>query len=58
MNRAQFYADGFRWIGSLLEGAADHFEQAAARIAEMDPRMRREADEYLDEVRSRAHLYG
>jgi hypothetical protein len=58
MHRALWYAEGFRWIGSLFNGAADHFEEAAARIAELDPRAQRQADEYLEDVRSRAHLLG
>lgn len=58
MHRALWYAEGFRWIGSLFNGAAEHFEQAAARMAQLDPRVRREADQYLDDVRTRAHLHG
>ena len=58
MNRAQWYAEGFRWIGSLFHDAAAHFEESAARIAELDPRMRKQADEYMNDVRTRAHLHG
>jgi hypothetical protein len=58
LDRARWYAEGLRWIGSLFLGAADHFEQAAARMAAIDPRVRREAENYLDGVRTRAHLQG
>jgi hypothetical protein len=58
MNRTQWYAEGFRWIGSLFNSAADHFERSATRVAELDPRVQRAADEYLEKVRTRSHLYG
>jgi hypothetical protein len=57
-NRAHFYADGLRWIGSLFDGAASRLERNAEELAGIDPRARREADEYLNDVRSRAHLHG
>jgi hypothetical protein len=56
MNTSLWYADGLRWIGSLFNGAADHFERAATLTANLDPRAR-SADEYLSEVRNRVHHF-
>ena len=57
-DKAIWYGDGVVWIKSLVENAATHFEQAATRMVELDPRARRQADEYLEDVRARAHLIG
>jgi hypothetical protein len=57
-DKAMWYREGVAWIGALVGRAADHFEQAAGRMAELDPRARRQADEYLEDVRVRAHLIG
>ena len=56
MNTSLWYAEGLRWIGSLFNGAAEHFERAAALAAELDPR-HRPAEEYLSDVRTRVHIH-
>ncbi len=57
-SRSTWYADGLRWIGTLLTSAAEHLEQ---RAAEADP-----ADPWPDflpphervlELRNRVHYY-
>jgi hypothetical protein len=57
-NRSLFYADGLRWIGSIFNGAADKLESNAATEAPIDPRAYREIEEYVNNVRLRAHLNG
>ena len=56
MSRSIWYADGLRWIGSIFNDAAEHFERAATEVTPLDPRALREADQYVNEVRTRAHL--
>ena len=56
MNTSLWYAEGLRWIGSLFNGAADHFERAATTAVQLDPRYR-PAEEYLSEVRTRIHIH-
>ena len=57
-NRSLFYADGLRWIGSLFHGAADKLERNAALAVPLDPRAYREIENYVNDVRMRAHLNG
>ena len=57
-NRSLFYADGLRWIGSIFNGAADKLESSAATEVPIDPRAYREIEEYVNNVRLRAHLNG
>ena len=56
MNTSLWYAEGLRWIGSLFNGAADHFERAATTAVQLDPRYR-STDEYLSDVRHRIHMH-
>ena len=57
MSKATWYAEGLRWIGSILTDAADRLEDNAAAVALMDPRVYREAEDYVDNVRTRVHLH-
>jgi hypothetical protein len=53
--RSIWYADGLRWIGTLLNDAAERLERNAAPWAPLEPHVYREIEDYLGEVRSRAH---
>jgi len=54
-----WYADGLRWIGSILNGAADHLERNAAEPLEPRPPLpqHRAIDEYVSDVRHRIHVH-
>ena len=56
MSKTTWYADGLRWIGSVFNGAADHLERSASEATLVDPRALREADQYVNDVRTRAHI--
>jgi len=56
MSRTIWYADGLRWIGSIFNDAAEHLERISTETALLDPRALREADQYVNDVRTRAHL--
>lgn len=55
--RSAWYAQGLRWIGSLLSNAAERVEHKAAAFAAIDPRVHREMDQYMHDVRTRAHTH-
>ena len=57
MSKSLWYADGLRWIGSLFNDAAEHLEQVSTEATLLDPRALREADQYLNDVRTRAHVH-
>ena len=57
-DRTHFYADGLRWIGSIFNGAADRLERNVGAEAALDPREYRAIEEYVNNVRMRAHLNG
>ena len=57
MTKTLWYAEGLRWIGSLLTGAAARLERNAAPPAPLDPRVHREIDEYVRNVRHRVHIH-
>jgi hypothetical protein len=57
-NRSLFFAEGLRWIGSIFNGAAERLERNAVADAPLDPRAYREIEEYVSNVRVRAHLNG
>ena len=44
MSTTLWYADGLRWIGSLLNGAAENLERNAAESTPLDPRISREIE--------------
>ena len=52
-----WYADGLRWIGSLFHGAAEHLERRALDAPLPDPRALREADQYVNDLRTRIHIH-
>ncbi|HEY4998042.1 MAG TPA: hypothetical protein VII36_02810 [Usitatibacter sp.] len=54
-DHAPWHAEGLRWIGSLLQAAADRIERAsiAAAPCEPAPADRRRDDDLVDEVRLR-----
>ena len=57
MTKNHWYADGLRWIGSIFTDAADHLERTAAQVARLDPRVAREAETYMENVRTRVHIH-
>jgi hypothetical protein len=56
MNKSLWYADGLRWIGSVFNDAAHQLEQRAAETSHPDPRVVREIEHHLNEVRTRVHI--
>ena len=56
MSRTIWYADGLRWIGSLFNEAAEHIERVSSEMPLLDPRALREAAQYMNDVRTRAHI--
>ena len=56
-----WYVDGLRWIGTILNDAADHLERNATIPLELLPRYHapeyRAMDEYLSETRNRVHMH-
>ena len=56
MSRSLWYAEGLRWIGSLFSGAAAHLERTAAEAPALDPRVLREIDRHMNEMRTRVHI--
>ena len=55
--RNVWFADGFRWMGSVLYGVAEHLERVSTDVASLDPRISREAEAYMDAVRTRVHTH-
>ena len=56
LSKSIWYAEGLRWIGSLFNDAAERLERGATEAALLDPRALREADQYRNDVRTRAHI--
>ena len=54
-SRNHFYADGLRWIGSILTDAADRLDRNADEV--LEPRAYREIERYVDEMRTRVHVH-
>lgn len=57
LSKATWYADGLRWIGAAFNSAADRIEERATAFASIDPRVHREMDQYMHEVRTRVHTH-
>jgi hypothetical protein len=57
MTRSMWYAEGLRWIGSIFHGAAERLERTSTDIARLDPRVAREAETYMEDVRARVHIH-
>ena len=57
MGRSLWYAEGLRWIGSVFNGAAEHLERVSSQAVRLDPRVAREAEEYMEDVRTRVHIH-
>jgi hypothetical protein len=57
MQNTNWYADGLRWIGSVFTDAADHLERLSTEATLLDPRALREADNYMNDVRTRVHIH-
>lgn len=55
-DRAWFYAEGWRWIGSLFTSATDRLERTSA-AAPLEPREYRAIERYVDELRTRVHIH-
>ena len=54
-DRTHFYADGLRWIGSLLNDAADRLDRSAPEP--LEPHEYRAMERYVDELRTRVHIH-
>lgn len=51
---ARWHAEGLRWIGSVLQAAADRIERASIAAAPCEPApAERRHDDLVDEVRLR-----
>jgi hypothetical protein len=57
LGRTLWYADGLRWIGSVFHDAAEHLERVSSEAVLMDPRALREAETYMENVRTRVHVH-
>jgi hypothetical protein len=57
MNKALWYAEGLRWIGSVFNDAAEQLERSAAETSAPDPRVLREIEEHMNEMRTRVHIH-
>ena len=57
MSKSLWYAEGLRWVGTIFTDAAEHLERVATEADELDPRALREADQYMNDVRSRVHTH-
>jgi hypothetical protein len=57
MNKALWYADGLRWIGSVFNDAADQLERTASETSMADPRVVREIEQHMNEMRTRVHFH-
>ena len=57
MGRTLWYADGLRWIGSVFNDAAEHLERVSSDAVQLDPRVLREAEAYMENVRTRVHVH-
>jgi hypothetical protein len=57
LTKGVWYAEGLRWIGSIFHDAADRLQDTAAEIALTDPRVAREAETYMEDVRTRVHIH-
>jgi hypothetical protein len=53
--KAAWYADGLRWIGSLFDQAADHFDRVTPEAPERPPYL--EPDEHISDLRNRINRY-
>lgn len=54
MSRSTFYAEGLRWIASLLTAAADRLDRPGSGAAPLEPAPRLSArDEALYDLRNR-----
>jgi hypothetical protein len=56
MTRSLWYAEGLRWIGSVFSDAADQLELRAAETSHPDPRVVREIEQHMNELRTRVHI--
>ena len=55
MSKTLWYADGLRWIGSVFNDAAEQLERTAAETSAPDPRVLREIEEHMNQMRTRVH---
>lgn len=55
MTRSLWYAEGLRWIGSVFNDAAHELELRATETSHPDPRVVREIEQHLNELRTRVH---
>ena len=54
LSRGTFYAEGLRWIASLLTSAADRLDRASPELAPLEPMPRiTPRDEALYDLRNR-----
>ena len=57
LGKTLWYADGLRWIGSVFHDAAERLERVSSEAVLVDPRALREAEAYMENVRTRAHVH-
>ena len=57
MSKSLWYAEGLRWVGTIFTDAAEHLERLSDEAAQLDPRALREADKYMNDVRTRVHTH-
>ena len=57
MTKSLWYADGLRWIGSIFNDAAEQLERSAAETSAADPRVVREIEAHMNEMRTRVHVH-
>ena len=54
--RSHWYADGLRWIASVINDAANYLDSPAPDAASLDPMPRHTSfDEIVGDMRNRAH---
>jgi hypothetical protein len=53
-----WYADGLRWLGTLLHDAADRFERVSLAAVPLEPRLDLTSpEEHVSELRHRIHSH-
>jgi len=58
MTHASWYADGLRWLGTLLHDAAGHFERVSLGAVPIEHRLDLTSPEdHVSELRHRIHSH-
>jgi hypothetical protein len=56
MTKSLWYAEGLRWIGTVFNDAAHQLEVRATETSHPDPRVLREIEQHMNELRTRVHI--